>query len=318
MLTDLYASLSHTVPKEAGTLYGIPLSEGHSVWLSIDHNAHPALMLPSREDDMRPDIILRAVDALFSRICIVETPDGHSQSGCYSLLRLKENDPDIVRLFLTILEERFSNQWIPCDNTAIANNIQEIAALFSRVNDTTRDLIGLWGELYIIHRSDDIATAVRCWSTQKTAKYDFVTDSFVMDVKATLSASPKHRFSLEQLRPAGDFEAFVASLCLIEVRSGQTVGTLMDTIAVQIEDPELRGSFLQQCITKGGPDLYRSQLMLQPYPDDGALALYLARHIPVPRIDVSDPIDNIRFDVNLSEIAPLSDQQSEVILRFQS
>ena len=317
MLTDLYTTLKQSVPEDEGTLYGSPVGERDAIWLSVDRNAHPALLLPAREDDVRPDIVLRSVDARFSRVCTIETATGQSQGGCYSLIRLKENDVDIVRLFLRILEERFCIDLVPSNNAAIASNIQEIAALFSRVDERPRDLIGLWGELHVIYRSGAIPAAVRCWCTCKTAKFDFVTDSFVLDVKATLSVSRKHRFSLEQLRPAGNFDTYIASLCLIETQSGQTVGALMDAIAIQIADTNLRSAFLRQCVAKGGRDLYRSELALQTYPDEGAASLFRAPSIPVPLIDKGDPIENVRFDVDLSAFTPLDDEMSRTILRFQ-
>lgn len=317
MLTDLYAALCEAAPEDEGALFGSPLTEEDSVWLSVDRNAYPALLLPAREDDIRPDIVLRSVDALFSRMCTIETEDGHSQSGCFSVVRLKEDDADVVRLFLKIVDERFCSGSMPTNNAAIASSILEVAELFSEVNFETRDLIGLWGELHIIRRSGDVGAAVRCWCTRKTAKYDFVTKGFVLDVKSTLTASPKHRFSLEQLRPTGDFDAFIASLCVVEVQSGHTVGAVMDAIAGQVAGAELRSKFLNQCVAKGGRDLYRCELTLQTYPDDGALAVYRARDIPVPEIAEGDAIENVRFDVNLSAIAPLSDEESEAILRFQ-
>jgi hypothetical protein len=137
-------------------------------------------------------------------------------------------------------------------------------------------------------------------------------------VKTTLKSVPQHRFSLDQLRPSGSFDAYIASLCVIEVQSGQTVADLMETLAARISDNELRSAFLIQCLTKGGRDLYRSDLTLQTYPDNASLSLFRAEEIPVPHVRASDPIENIRFDVDLSEIVPLPDQFRTSILTFET
>ena len=191
-----------------------------------------------------------------------------------------------------------------------------MAALFSRVEDNKRDLIGLWGELHVITSVSDIDSAVRCWSSRKTAKYDFVSDTFVLDVKTTTKSWPQHRFSFDQLRPSGAFGAFVVSLCVIEVQSGQTVGVLMDSVAARIIDEDLRSAFLIQCLEKGGRDLYDSDLALQTYPENAGLAIFRASDIPVPQIRANDPIENVRFDVDLSTISPVPDAETEAILAF--
>jgi len=102
-----------------------------------------------------------------------------------------------------------------------------------------------------------------------------------------------------------------------EVQSGQTVADLVETLAARILDHDLRSAFLIQCLAKGGRDLYRSDLTLQTYPDNASLSLFRAEEIPVPHVRASDPIENIRFDVDLSVITPLSDQYRTSILTFE-
>lgn len=234
MLTDLYPTLCQTIPEVDTALFGLPIDGAHPYWLAIDGHAFPSLLLPASPDDLRPDISLRAVDALFSRTCVIDTDAQKPHEGCYSLVRLKESDPAIVRLFLKILEESLCTASPPNTNAEIAARIQQVAALFSCIEDNTRDLIGLWGELNIIARAPITDAAVRCWSARKTAKYDFVADNYVLDVKTTMKSTPKHRFSFDQLRPSGALDAYIASLSVIEVQGGQTVSDSMETLAGRI------------------------------------------------------------------------------------
>jgi hypothetical protein len=317
MLTDLYPTLCENIPEDGATLFGMPVSGDYSYWLAIDAQAFPALLLPARADDLRPDITLRSVDALFSRTCIIDTDTPDVHEGCYSLIRLKESDPAIVRLFLRILEESFCTTSSPNTNAEIAARVQQIAALFSRPNDNTLDLIGLWGELTVIAHAPNTDAVVRCWSTRKTAKYDFVTDRFVLDVKTTTKSTPKHRFSFDQLRPSGAYDVYVASLCVTEAPSGKTVADLIEAIVMRISDQRLRCAFLVQCLAKGGRDLYRSELALRTYSGNASPNLFWAEDIPVPRVSSSDPIDNVRFDVDLSELACLPAQYSATVLAFE-
>ncbi len=309
MLFALYNTLCETIPKTEGAQFGVPVSGDCALWLAIDLNAHPALLLPAITTDLRADIVLSSVDVAFSRDCEIQTAQGQTQSGCYTVIRLKENDPDIVRLFLKILEELFFGNVEDLSNAKIAESIQEVAALFSQVDSATRDLIGLWGELFAIKQARDVGVAVQYWSSRKHTKYDFVTEDFVLDVKTTLSNVPKHRFSMEQLRPQGSYDALIFSLCVVEVPAGKSVGDMMDGIAEQIADSELCSAFLRQCLEKGGRDIYRSPLRLQAYPDEDKFCIYDAKDIPVPRVDANAPIDNVRFDVELTSIKVLEEER---------
>lgn len=316
MLFALYNTLCQSRPQAENTQFGLPASNGSSLWLSIDHNSFPALLLPADEKDIRPDIVLRSVDVEFSRECEIQTVNGLANSGCYSIIRLKEADPDIVRLFLKILEERFCGDCAPATNAEIAENIQEIAAMFSQIGGSPRDLIGLWGELFAIRQSSGTEAAIQSWSSRKYAKFDFVTESFVLDVKTTLSTVPKHRFSTEQLRPVGSYDAYILSLCVVELQAGKTVGEMMDAIAKDITNSDLRSAFLRQCLTKGGRDIYQSTLRLQAYPEEGSFLVYSGQDIPVPSVDSNSPIDNIRFDVDLTHISPLASDARRTFTNF--
>lgn len=316
MLAELYPQLCQNIPEDDLALFGLPIRADIPFWLTIDANAFPAVLLPASKDDHRPDIELRVVEALFSRSCTIMSEGSQQHVGYFSLIRLKDNDPDVVRLFLKIVEERFCVPDYQYDNAAIATNIQQIAALFSQIDDNTRDLIGLWGELFVISQARDVNEAVKCWCRRRTAKYDFVAESFVLDVKATLKTAPIHRFSLEQLRPKGEFDAYIASLCLVEVPNGRTVGEIVDGISERITDQDLRYQFLTQCLAKGGRDLYRSGLALQTYPDVNTATLFDVKVIPAPQIEIGDPIENVRFDINLSGISPLSTETKKMIFQF--
>lgn len=315
MLFDAFRELIPSAPNES-VILGIPVAQMGAIWLTIDSSEYPALMLPAEEDDFRPDIVLRAVDVEFSRTCTIEDFSEQQYTGCFTIIRLKSDDLDIVRLFLNILQARFVDVDPPGSNADIATSIQEIANLFSELVLSTRDTIGLWGELFVLSHSSALDLAVQSWTTRKRAKYDFVADSFVLDVKTTLSEIPKHRFSLEQLRPVGDFEAFIASVCVVEVPSGDTLADMMDRIVSCITAAELRNSFLQTCLVKGGRDIYRSDLRLQSYPEPKSLRVFEAGKIPVPSISQSDAISNVKFDVDLSPLEPLHSQTLAKVMRF--
>ncbi len=316
MLYEKYIQLCERVPEEDREWFGRPISDRSPIWLSIDKDRCPALFLPAHAQDVRPEIALRAIAVSFSISCEIATKDGTFQTGCYTVIRLLDSDPDIVRLFTRICEDWFCSPSARMSNADIAHAIIEIAAIFMEISADQRNIIGLWGELFTILCASSIPGAVRCWTVGRTAKYDFVSADFVLDVKATLATVRKHRFSMEQLRPINSCQAYIASVSLAETQGGLTIGDLMEEIALQIADAGLRSVFTRQCLVKGGRDIYRSDLGLRPYPESNALAIYHAMDIPVPDIAAGAPIENVRFDVDLTTLPVLGDIEISQVLRF--
>jgi len=316
LLFETYAKLLGDFPEGCDQLFGEPLRQDGSLWLAVDGDFHPSLLFRTRRDDPKNDIELRSVSAWFSRDCSIETADGRSITGVYTVIRLNENDPDIVRILLRILEETFPKTGSPYANREIATQILELANLFKQIAASDTDIIGLWGELYIISQAPDTTHAVRCWCAHKMAKYDFVTPSFVLEAKTTLTSRRRHTFSLNQLRPSSDFVVYVASLTLLELNSGRTAAELMDHVHANIDDGELGISFLKQCVLKGGQDIYRSTLKLDVLPNGTSLAIFQAACLPVPQVDDSAPIENIRFELDMTGLSGLSFAQADDILSF--
>lgn len=139
MLFETYARLLGDFPEGCDQLFGEPLSSDGSLWLSVDGDAYPSLLFRSRRDDLRSDIELRSVSAWFSRDCVIEAPDGLSASGVYSVIRLNDNDPDIVRILLRLLEETFPEDRAPYANKDIAAQILELANLFKQIASSDTD-----------------------------------------------------------------------------------------------------------------------------------------------------------------------------------
>lgn len=316
MLFEAYISLVHKFPVGCASLYGEELPGSVGLWLAIDDQFCPSLLFSSLQSDARNDIDLRFIGVQFSRDCDITIDSGESKRGTYTIVRLEENDPDLVRAFLRLLEETF------CDydnatytNRDIGERILELANLFSQLEQSQKDVVGLWGELFFISEADAPESAARCWCLDAKAKYDFVCDDFALEVKTTIRPSRVHRFSLDQLRPHGELAVYVASIQAVQAHGGVTVSELMDRILATIADAEFRRSFLSLCLLKGGEDIYKSAIRLQLLPGDGGIAYFSASDIPVPFVDAGWPISRVKFDVCLDQ---LQQQQGASRIRLTS
>lgn len=316
MLFEAYQELARRFPDACQHLFGSKIDSAQGLWLSLDAQGQPYLLFEMAEDDGQPDLKLKAVEVRFACPCDIQLQDGSALSGTYTLVSLANDDPDIIRVFLRLLEEAFLAPCADHSAAAVRAQILSIADLFTRLSNDLKDVVGLWGELHIIRTAQDVNAAARAWSSSARARYDFMTERFALEVKTTLKSARQHRFSLEQLRPNAGIQVYVASILLAEVPGGEPAPELIDEIYAALDDPENRARFFRQCLRKGGADIYGSELRLSTLPDDASIALFDAGTLPVPAIESGDPISNVRFDLDLSGLGELSIPSAHELLSF--
>ena len=288
------------------------------LWFSVNADAYPYVLFEGSENDVESDLKLKYVEVQFACSCNITLEDGTTKSGIYTVVALKDDDPDIVRVFLRLLEEAFFSEGTRHDAGTIRRQILAVAELFSNLETSLRDVVGLWGELYLLSTALDVNKAVRAWCPRKTAHFDFVTDTHVFEVKATLKPRREHRFTLEQLRPDSGIPVYVVSILLTELSSGKTVGEFIDEIYTSVPNTEDRKRFFRQCLTKGGKDIYSPELRLGVYPGGKSVAVYLAEYFPVPQVTDGDPIRNVRFNVDITDLTALPRTAAASLLAFST
>lgn len=315
-LFENYIKLIRDFPNNCEHLFGQPLRPNGTLWLSIDCNAYPSLLFKSKRDDHRNDIELSSLSAQFSRYCNIEDTKGLESSDIYTIIRINESDLEYIQILFRLMEDVFFNSDIYFTNREISTKILDLSNLFKQICDSDGDVIGLWGELYILSQTKNLDTAVKCWCNNKMAKYDFITQDFALEVKTTTRTLRKHNFSLEQLRPKETFCIYVASLLLVQNKAGKTAGDLIDILHSDIANHELRSVFLKQCLIKGGKNIYRNPLKFNTLPEGKSLALFNASDIPTPIVAADSLIENVKFDIDITNLKSLSNFEISSIMTF--
>jgi hypothetical protein len=318
MLLEAYHELSSRFPEACSHLFGSRVGGTEALWLSLNSQGHPFLLFEMAVDDGLPDLKLKSVEVRFACPCDIQLQDGSVLSGTFTLVSLRDDDPDIVRVFLRLLEEAFMAPGASRSAPAVREQMLAIADLFTPLDDDVKDVLGLWGELHIIRGATDVAAAVRAWSSSSRARYDFMTELYALEVKTTIAANRAHRFSLEQLRARDTIDVYVVSVLLIELPGGETVHELLDQVYQALDDPIERARFFRQCLRKGGVDLYGSDLRLAALPGGASVAVFEATDLPVPIVSESDPVTRVRFDLDLSEQRRLPDRSCQALMSFES
>ena len=314
MLFDLYNTLVNRFPENCTHLYGAEVDGYLGIWFSINSLGHPNILFESLDDTADHDVKLKYIESRFLCHCEITLESGITKSGAYSVVTLKEDDSDIVRVFLRLIEESFLFPGAHHDGRTIRRKILDIAELFSRLETGLRDVIGLWGELHLMTVMSDLDKAVKAWCLARTAQFDFVTERHAVEVKSTLKSRRKHRFSLEQLRPSGGLAVYIISILLIEIASGKTVGEMIDEIYSALSDKKDKELFFRQCLMKGGKEIFSSGLRLDVFPEGGSVAIYSSETLPVPTILAGDPITSLRFDLDITGLPAQPPSVAEQLL----
>ncbi len=316
MLYRDYIELLNSIPSDCEHLFGGTFNPNNGHWLSINAQAYPHVLFSASTEFDESDLQLKFIGVAFSRECEIEVKGNIKKAGVYTIVRLNESDPDLVRIFLRLLDESLCQDQRIHKNRDIRRQILDLSNLFSLVDHEVKDIVGLWGELFVIYNAKNLEGAVKSWCTHKMAKYDFLCETYALEIKSTLKSVRKHKFSLEQIRPTDNHDVFVVSLKLVELPSGQRISELMDSIYRAISDKELRRKFFSQCLMKGGRNIYGDDTKIGVLPGEGSAAIFDASCIPAPVIHSSDPIENVHFDVDLSEVQTVSEEHRNLLLGF--
>lgn len=316
MLLKKYLDLCEKQLPENEQLLATRLDTWSEVWIAVNQKSQPSVLFSNGDQTELSDVKLQLVDVEFSRHSQILDLSGARTNGVFTVVRLNDSDPDLVHVFLRLLEVAFLELRPNFSNRSIRREIVRLADLFRRAESEFSDIVGLWGELHLIALSRHKEKAVQSWCSNPNAKFDFVSSKFSLEVKSTLRSRRTHRFSLEQLRPASDHPHFIASLLLLEKPAGLTVGSLVDSLSSQISNLELKSAFLKQCLKKVGPSLYSSETKFGVYPRNASLAIFEASAVPVPTVCPEHPISNLRFDLELTNLDPLPNEYTNKMLNF--
>jgi hypothetical protein len=122
------------------------------------------------------------------------------------------------------------------DPLAVGHLAEDFLDLFSPQEKLTRsELLGFWGELFVIWNSDDINFMADAWHSWERERYDFAFRNERLEVKTTEGAGRTHSFSSTQIPPPNGVNVLVASILTNEVQAGVSVTDLFESIEARLE-----------------------------------------------------------------------------------
>jgi hypothetical protein len=253
-------------PTVAGTMVGLPIAPGSANRLLRGPGGEACLLIAGSEPGACADLKLRNVEARASVRCEVESPGGSATTVKGALITCTAADPQLRRLFLSLMDEALAEMGPAPTAASIAVWLHRIATLFAKLEQEGRTrLRGLWAELAAMLALGDCALAVRHWHVDPRERFDFLSGSFAIEVKSCQDLDRVHHFSIEQLRPPQDLRAWVASVVVRADPKGQSVLDLLHTLETKVNDGPTRDLLRGMVLASGGAaleddDLYRFDL----------------------------------------------------------
>lgn len=155
----------------------------------------------------------------FNQNCTIISETGEQKKENLSCIICTTSNKNLHKIFFDICETVYQKLDNNSDPEEIKNLTQIIIDLFKQLPNNKKTIIGLWGELFLIHASKEPIKTLKAWHNHQKDKYDFYDNNEAVEVKCTKQTSRVHEFSNEQL--LGILENhYVVSIMTKEINSG--------------------------------------------------------------------------------------------------
>lgn len=213
----------------------ISLSTDRKDFLAKGSDGTPIFLLhDASKAQYCPSVQFRYLTAQFHATCRVHTDDKDLQDQ-FALVSCDSTVTDLheifVRCFSAAIEELPTNS----GTRELNNCIQKLVDLFRALSHPSgKDVLGLWGELYVIANSGNIVSAVASWHEDPFDRFDFSWEQGCLEVKASMRAARLHTFALEQLMNPTKGIGYVTSLLLQPLSGGLGLIDLANLIEKEV------------------------------------------------------------------------------------
>jgi hypothetical protein len=291
---------------KGGTAFSAISYKDESIFFSKDASDNPAVLFcyePSIEDKVYSKIVLERLSIEVVEGAMISFGNKTESRSLY-LITLKSLDSSLFQLFFEVCVGLSKSLGSSRTQLMIQARIASLIDLFRDLDRSgTKELLGLWGELYVIKNSSSVEKAIQYWQVEGARIHDFRSpkgDRF--EVKTTLKDQRIHRFSYNQLVEVD--RTAVVSIKTASLDSGISVGDLIDKIADSLIRDEIRGMFFRKVVSCLGKS-WKSRYEFRFSDNKPRFSLKIISAKNIPRLEGSLPsgLTNVSYDSNL-ELAP--------------
>lgn len=303
---NLYVEFQNLAPASSATEFSaVHISGRGNDFLAKSAEGAPVFLLSdSSAARYTPGTALKHFNVQFHATCRVQSHAG-STDGQFAVIACDASVPELYELFVCCVGVAVEQLPDKAKTQDIKTCVRSLLNLFRAMNAPGgREIVGLWAELFVITRSDDVAGAVRAWHSDVFERFDFSWPDGVLEVKATQGTARVHEFALEQLNaPKG--LGLVASLLLRPLTNGVGVIDLATRISAALQgEIELRQRLWTNIAAALGSEF--SEKLDRRFDLSFAernVVIFNMTDIPAPDRPVDSRITGVRFRADLTTVS---------------
>ncbi|MBU3625497.1 PD-(D/E)XK motif protein [Polynucleobacter sp. JS-Safj-400b-B2] len=275
------------------------------------------LLFDSSESHYTPGYQFKHLTAQFHVTCNVSTQDANLQ-GQFALVACESSVPELHEIFIRCFGAAIEELPVACGTRELSSCIRDLLDLFRALSQPgSREISGLWAELYVIAKSGDILSALACWREDSYDRFDFSWNDGRLEVKSSVQSTRLHEFSLEQLATPFNGVGYVASLLLQPLTGGTGILEFAATIETAVQhSPALKKKLWKNMAKALGSDFSEGlDRQFDVSYADRHLTIYSMGDIPRPDTPADPRIKSIKFAVDLTTVEPCPKGASNLELK---
>ena len=283
----------------------ISLAGRRSDYLAKAADGSPVFLLQDASPaSYSPAIELKHVSVQFHSTCRVTTTSGTVEDQ-FAVVSCDATAPELHEVFVRCVAAAVEQLSLKASTSELQRCVQALLDLFRALGrPSSREVTGLWAELFVILQSKNVARALESWHADQFERFDFSWASGCLEVKAAVKDVRQHEFALEQLQTPIGGSGYVASILLQPLSGGLGVVDLANDIErVVAAQPALRQKLWENIAATLGSDFSeRLDRRFDPSYAERSLAVYAMGDVPAPQ-QPSDPrITGVRFRVDMATV----------------
>lgn len=298
----------------------IPLSVTRKDFLAKTNDGAPVFLLhDSSAAKYNPGVNFRYLSAQFHTTCRVRT-NAVDVEDQFCLVWCDAAAPELHELFVRCVGAAIEELPESCGTRELESCISQLRDLFRALaQPSSREISGLWSELFVISRCGNSLSALSLWHEDQFDRFDFSSSTLHIEIKSTVRGLRAHEFALEQLQQPVGGAGFVVSMVLQPLTGGISVLDLAREIEAEVAGfPRLKQKLWENVAKTLGADF--SDKLDKRFDRTFAernLTVYSMNDIPRPETPSDPRITALRFVSDLTAVSSsLPDAPVENLMRI--
>ncbi|WP_020691662.1 PD-(D/E)XK motif protein [Aeromicrobium massiliense] len=278
------------VPSAPG--FKIGLDAASSIVLLTPPDPAPQPPTELHRVSMDPRLTLEVRDAV-----------GRAMRGEFGLVRLRMGENEYRAAFLNVIANLIGVIGTDPGPGDVSVAMRRLVRLFEPTMTSRTTILGLWGELLVISRSDAPADMLDAWHSRVDARFDFSAQGSRIEVKTTTRSDRRHSFSLEQLLPVAGSTTWVVSIMTTQTNSGTTLQDLIDKLETRFAEHPSRQMRVHEVVAETLGPAWASSMRTGFDATQAIESMAVLQASTIPRFrGVPDGVSDVRFVADCSAV----------------